>query len=659
MAAGADDFLEVMSLARGIDPSGGALDAWRCAQCSGHYRHLQEAQSSMTDRLDELRAVMSAPEDVAPLDDSAFAPESTPEDDGRFPPDPPPPDGPPPGPDMPEPGEPSPVQVCAGFPLNDLGNARRFVTHFGSDLTFVPRVGWFVWTGQVWKADPDEIAVRRLAQEISDLIAAETRWITVPPSRIGLVNRKDAIEALITELRGLKDRTVDQEAALESAVAQKVEIDRLLSGVQDRIGQRLRHAKNAGNSGPIKNMQVESQTMVTRALEDLDADPLSMNTESGVLRFTVVGGGDSGFSRTARVELVPHARDHLMTKMIASVYDPAATCPRFDAFLQRIQPAAEMRRFLQRWYGLSATALPVQKLIFQYGDGNNGKSVLTGLIMRLLDSYAAPAKIESLTGKNRRGGADATPDLMAIIGARMVSAAEPDEGVQWQEGLIKELTGGETMLVRALHADFIEVNPYFKLVISGNHKPEIRGTDYGIWRRFLLVPFDVSIPDEELIPKAELDAMLWEERAGILNWLVAGLIDFLEAGLQEPKAVLAATQKFREESDPVGAFLNQVCLITGHPSDVVQARELGEAFNFWLGDQGRGQWTPGTVSKRLADKAERWKAANGLTFRHRKSSGVMRYDGIRFQDQFGRRFREAPRDSQGRILRGCMVEDNA
>ncbi len=90
-----------------------------------------------------------------------------------------------------------------------------------------------------------------------------------------------------------------------------------------------------------------------------------------------------------------------------------------------------------------------------------------------------------------------------------------------QEGLIKELTGGEPILVRALHSDFVEVRPQFKLTISGNHKPEIRGTDDGIWRRVMLVPFDVQIPEAER--DQDLGKKLWEERSGILNWLVKGV----------------------------------------------------------------------------------------------------------------------------------------
>ncbi len=86
-----------------------------------------------------------------------------------------------------------------------------------------------------------------------------------------------------------------------------------------------------------------------------------------------------------------------------------------------------MRRFLQRWLGLSMSAVIVQNLAFWYGSGANGKSVLADLVARIIGDYAATAKIESLTGRNKRGGGDATPDLVPLIGARYVRASEPDE----------------------------------------------------------------------------------------------------------------------------------------------------------------------------------------------------------------------------------------
>lgn len=544
------------------------------------------------------------------------------------------------------------VEACAAFSLNDTGNGQRFRTHFGADLMHVPRVGWYHWGGAVWEQDPDMLKVRGAAQQMGPLIEREGRFITVPPDRAELVDRKADIEADIARLKGISRKawTATHEAELADLQPQLDEINRVLAGVQDRIGQRLRHAKNAGNSGPIGNMITESSVALARRVDELDASALDVNCASGVLRFTVDGGGDAGFSRQSSVDLIPHARDQLLTKIIPHAYDPHAKAPLFEAFLRRIMPEERMRRFLQRWFGLCATALTgEQKLCYFYGSGANGKSVLVDLMAWLFHDYAAIAKIESLTGSNRRGGGDATPDLVQLVGARFVRASEPDEGVRWQEGLIKELTGGEPMLVRALQQDFFEFLPCFKLTVSGNHKPDIRGTDEGIWRRLLLVPFDQHIPKEERDPG--LQHKLRAEAPGILRWVVEGLLDYLESGLDEPREVLVATAEFRAESDPIGQFLTDCTVVTGEPEHRISSADLMAGFNFWRMRDGLGEWKPTTIAKRIrAEKAGKWRhPATGRSFEAHKASTAS-YIGIRWTDMFGREFRDAPRDHRGKII---------
>lgn len=557
-----------------------------------------------------------------------------------------------------------PEARCASLPLNDHGNGQRFVIHFGNDALWVPRVGWFTWDGRRWRKDQDEIEVRRLAQRLGSLIALEIPHLVLEDWQMQILARKDELRAAWhaaeTRAKGAGPEADTARAELDALGPRMAQ----LSGVEKfLLALRKDHrgfARTSGNTTRIDATLKEGGVGLATALEALDADPLSIAVENGVLRFRVEPGDPSqGMTPMAAVELVPHARDQLITKMMPVTYDPAARAPRFDAFMRRIQPGADIRDFLQRWYGLSMTALTgEQKLVFQYGMGANGKSVLIDTVARMMGDYASTAKIESLTGKNRRGGGDATPDLVPLMGARMVRASEPEEGERLQEGIIKELTGGEPMLIRALHSDFIETRPVFKLTISGNHKPEIRGQDDGIWRRVLLVPFDVQIPKEER--DRALGDKLWDERSGILNWMVEGLLAYLESGLREPTSVLDATKEYREESDLVGYFLTDACVVTGEASDSELARDLGHAFNFWLDERGAGQWQPQTISKKLKDKMRRWVSpTTGQQFTERKSNGIMRYDGIRLNDTFGQRFRAAPRDSKGVPIVGTRSPSDA
>ena len=616
----------------------------------------------MTDPLDPVRAVMQAPEDigqadvplagVAPGPDVSGHDDWLPDADGTGPdfqmgddPGHDPDDRAPPGaddPDLP------PAARCVGLPLNDLGNARRFVIHFGRDLIFVPNLGWYCWTGQVWSADPDEMLVRGFAQRISALIEAEldhTRfdpWVLSAAAELG-----DAFTELAAlKLIPLKSLTEEQKAEkqeLEQKVRFGVSAKKEIAGTRGEIKS---HALATGNGQKIEQLQFQAQTTLFQPVEALDAHPLAINTLSGVLQFARPLTAKSA----ATVTLLPHDRTQLHTKIMPVSWNPDARCDRFLQDLCRVQPDPLMRGFLQRWFGLSMTGLTgEQKLVFLHGGGRNMKSVIVDLMARIMGDYSATAKIESLIGKNRRSGGDATPDLVPLIGARMVRASEPEAGEQLQEAKIKELTGGEPILIRALNKGFVEVYPQFKLTITGNTKPEIRGTDDGIWRRVLLVPFLVQIPKTEIIDKDVFDGILWEERDGILQWLAEGLLDYLENGLQEPAAVIDATAEYREESDPLGQFLTDCCVVSGEARDVIRVAGLTEAFHYWQIERGAGQWKAGTVHRRLAAMAKHWRhPASGVTFVKGKSS-LMQYEGIRLTDIFKDRFDRAPKDRDGRI----------
>lgn len=544
------------------------------------------------------------------------------------------------GHDMPEDSAPPPecgvddevMLRSAGQPLNDFGNGQRFVIHYGDDVMFVPRVGWFIWSGRVWEKDPDQLEVRRRAQGLSRVIIRE-----IPYLRFG----KDRAAQMRQDLSKVakSDRTAEQTMTLDS--------------VSKLIGRHRSFANTTGNSARIDNATKEAGTALACVFDHLDAGELDVNTQSGVLRFSVVDMREEGAGRAAHTDLVPHARDQRLTKIMPVEYDPAAPHPLFDAFLERVQPDRDMREFLKRWLGLSMTGVKMQRLAFFYGGGANGKSVLVDLIARIMGNYAATARIESLTGTNRRGGGEATPDLIPLMGARMVRTSEPDEGQRLQEGLIKELTGGEPIMMRALHSDFIEVRPEFKMTMSGNHKPEIRGTDDGIWRRVMLVPFDVQIPESERDP--DLVNKLWAERSGILNWMVEGLVDVLEGGLAPPDKVLDATREYREESDPIGVFLTSCCVVTGDPTNVIASKDLGDAFTLHLLERGLSAWKPATFAKQIAAKSRHWRhPETGKQFQKGKAS-VTQYLGLRLTDAFKRRFDDAPRDHNGRPI-GAAIQ---
>lgn len=544
----------------------------------------------------------------------------TPQDEGQFPP--------PCDPDE------ALANECALFPLNDFGNGKRFKGYYGGECLFVPRVSWFVWEGRLWAQDDDQLEVRRFAQKVSAKIAREAQYIRLEEWEEMQVEAGDQAREEVAEIKetATSKRTDEQKARLrdlQKVVDRSDDLKKKLASL--RRGHHS-HAKAAGNTSPINNMMREAQVDLYQPLTRLNEDPLMINTETCVLRFRVELDPRTQKKRVIR-DVLEHARDQYLSKMMAVEFDPDAGCPDFEKFLCSIQPDPELREFLQRWFGYCLSGLTTeQKLCFFYGEGRNGKSTIVDLIAKMMAAYATTVPIESLAGSDQRKGSDATPDLVRLPGARMVRAAEPERGQKLKEGFIKAITGGEEILVRRMQQEFVEVTPEFKLTISGNHKPEIRGTDKGIWRRVLLVPFLVSIPDEDV--DALLPQKLWAERVGILNWLLEGLEKWLESGLMIPQEILDATEEYREESDPMLVFINTCCEVTGDPNQFTRSRDLIDAFNWWYVDAGKGDaWTSKTVSRHFSDKSKFHKTPDGKGFTAAKVSDTG-YRGIRLSPEF-------------------------
>ena len=237
-----------------------------------------------------------------------------------------------------------------------------------------------------------------------------------------------------------------------------------------------------------------------------------------------------------------------------------------------------MIEFIRQAIGYSLSgATSEQCLFFLYGLGFNGKSVFAETLQALLNDYSRRTPADTLMAKRFDDGI--SNDVARLPGARVVIASELEEGRRLNETLVKDLTGGDRITARFLRKEFFEFAPTFKIWMYGNHKPEIRGTDKGIWRRVRVVPFDVTIPAEERDP--DLINKLKAELPGILAWAVRGFTAWQAAGaLLTPKCVQDATAQYRAEQDLIAAFLEECCL-TGNSLYTVTAGALFRAYKAW------------------------------------------------------------------------------
>ena len=480
---------------------------------------------------------------------------------------------------------------CAGLPLTDLGNAQRFLARFGADFLYVEQWGWLAWDGTRWNTHEAEAMVQRAVHDTIKAIAEEAHQIRL---------WQLWFDHMVADI----EKTEKDFAVPWPDIDYTVDLkkDKVVRFADKLSGWCLASQSNAHLSCVAKLVQ----HYLTAAPERFDADAMAFNVANGTLRFARVAEGDY-------VTFHPHRRGDLITKIAPVAYDPAATAPLYDKYLERVQPEVAMRRHLHAWGGLSLTALQVAKLSFWYGTGRNGKSVLADTWAFLLGDYVQTIPIESFLdqGRARRGG-EASPDIASLPGVRMLRTSEPEKRSKLAESMIKLVTGGEALRARHLNRDFFEFKPSFKLVMQGNYKPSIEGTDEGIWARMMLVPWMVMIPEAER--DAGLTVKLQGEASGILNRLLDGLRDYLDHGLSPPAAVIDATAEYREDSDPIGRFLRD-CTEPA-PKERAPGGGLYMLFAAWAKANGEHKWSAKAFKRGLAD--------HGI--RHMKSSTMFYLD---------------------------------
>jgi putative DNA primase/helicase len=275
-----------------------------------------------------------------------------------------------------------------------------------------------------------------------------------------------------------------------------------------------------------------------------------------------------------------HPTDRI-TRSVVIPYLPDAVCPRWERFLEEVfQGDDEVIDFVWRAIGYSLTGdIREQCLFMCHGTGSNGKSVLLTVLRALAGEYAIDTPFSTF---ELAGRASIPNDVAALVGRRLVTAAETGEGKRLNEARLKALTGGDAVTARFLFGEFFSFQPMLKLWLSVNHRPRVVDDSYGFWRRVRLIPFERRFTaldrDDELTDK------LLAELPGILAWAVRGARIWLEHGLTSPDAVRTATDSYRSESDPIGDFVATACTI-GEGLQV-SASGMYAAYRMWAQREG-------------------------------------------------------------------------
>ena len=173
-----------------------------------------------------------------------------------------------------------------------------------------------------------------------------------------------------------------------------------------------------------------------------------------------------------------------------------------------------------------------------------------------------------------------------------------EEGQRLAESLVKGMTGGDTLAARFLHHEWFEFIPTFKIFLATNHKPIVRGTDCAIWRRIKLVPFAVTIPNEE--QDKQLGDKLKTELPGILAWAAEGCKAWQREGLGEPEEVHQATASYHDEMDPLAGFIADRCVVSNTAQTPVSA--LYKAYQEWCDQNGERVLPSNAFGRRMTGR---------------------------------------------------------
>nr|DAK75824.1 MAG TPA: dsDNA helicase [Caudoviricetes sp.] len=315
-----------------------------------------------------------------------------------------------------------------------------------------------------------------------------------------------------------------------------------------------------------------------------------------------------------------HDKKYMISKLAPVTYDENAKCPRWDRFIEEITCGDKsLQLYLQRMIGYCMTAYTKEQcMFFLYGNGSNGKSVFVDTIAYMLGEYAASCQPETVMMRDRNN--TARGDLARLKGARMVVTSEPNDGCRLDEGIVKQMTGGteNKLTARFLYGREFEFSPEFKIVMSTNYKPVIKGTDNGIWRRVRLIPFTAEFTKENRDP--QLTEKLRRELPGILNWAIAGAVGWCKEGLPPCAIIDEAGQEYRSEMDRVQQFLDDCT--TRSESSSTQASTLYKCYKAWCSEQG--DRFPVGSTKFFMELKRRFKS--------RKTEAYNEYIGIKIND---------------------------
>ena len=379
------------------------------------------------------------------------------------------------------------------------------------------------------------------------------------------------------------------------------EVTRAIADLEWSLSSESQHRRLA----MVRLTKGEKDVFATRG--QFDSQPMLLNVANGTLELETPS-------------FRPFSKDDFLTFKAPVEYDPFALCPQFDDYLNfTFGGDEELIHFIVKAMAYTLTGSTSEQCFFMcHGNGGNGKSQLLELMAALLGTdLAVPAKFETFL--ETRGFNNTEYELASFAGARLITTVEPKATGRFNETLLKQMTGGDTLKARPIYGHPFAYRPNFKLWMAMNSAPSLTGTDEGIWRRVRYIPFNQTVPPERKIKDLGLK-LAREEGPGILNRLLQGVDDWIKEGLKPPAIVEQATATFRETQDTFGRFIADRCVVA--PDARVKCGVLYDAYKLWAEAQNEYVISAIAVSRELEARGfAKRRLENG---EHRFGIGLLR-----------------------------------
>jgi P4 family phage/plasmid primase-like protien len=321
----------------------------------------------------------------------------------------------------------------------------------------------------------------------------------------------------------------------------------------------------------------------------LDANPYLMCFNNYVIDFKSKthrkGKPDDYISKSTNIDYIP------CIDLSNGYYDPIIN--EVNKFIDELFPDKELRRYM--WEHLASILIGKndnQTFNIYTGSGCNGKSKLVELMSRCLGDYKATVPITLIT-QSRNSIGSTSSEVVALMGVRYAVMQEPSKGDVINEGIMKEITGGDPIQARALFKDSVTFTPQFKLVVCTNVLFDINTNDDGTWRRIRICDFmskftDAPYENEDKFPKANfpyqylIDQKIDEKFtlwAPILMSKLVSIAYKTDGKVKDAKIVTSVSDNYREAQDYLTEFAKEK--ITRLREGIVKKTELIEEFRTW------------------------------------------------------------------------------